>query len=325
MGKKSIYEYETVKKFIEVESGSGCKLLSKKYINNSSKMSFRCRCGNPFQTSFSKFKNRNKRQCNNCGRKNIGNRLRKTKAEVEQEVYNLVKDEYSIVEGEVYVNNKTGIKMKHKSCGHLWSATLDNFINKGTRCPQCNHPNYNRNTEQFKKEVLILTNGKFKVLGEYKSARNKILIKHNIKECGYEWKVTPCNFLRGSRCPQCNESKGEEKIRLYLEDKKIKYKSQYTFDDLIGIGCGLLKFDFAVFDSDNNIIFLIEYDGEFHFEKQYSNDKFETTKTHDELKNQYCKDKNIKLLRIPYWKSDAMEAILQSQLDNYKEVLYEKD
>lgn len=305
--------YKKVKNFIEVESNSGCKLLSKEYINNSTKMLFKCSCGNIFQTSFSKFKDRNKRQCNQCSNKNRANKLKKTKEELEREIYNLVGDKYTIVDDEEYKNTSTKIKMRHNECGHEWNVIPLNFL-RGTRCPRCSRPNYNRDTTQFKKEVLFLTNGNYEVLGKYKSARDKILIKHNTIECEHEWEVTPDNFLQGSRCPQCNESKGEEKIRIYFNDKKVNYKPQYTFDDLIGIGGGLLKFDFAVFDLNNNIKFLIEYDGEFHFEKQYSDDKFETVQIHDERKNQYCKDNKISLLRIPYWEFDDIESIIHRWL-----------
>ncbi|MCC0706980.1 hypothetical protein [Clostridioides sp. ES-S-0190-01] len=67
------WTYEQVKYFVENESG--CKLLSTEYINNRTKMLFICKCGKKFITSFEKFKHRNKRQCNECGKKtNINNR-----------------------------------------------------------------------------------------------------------------------------------------------------------------------------------------------------------------------------------------------------------
>ena len=49
---------------------------------------------------------------------------------------------------------------------------------------------------------------------------------------------------------------------------------------------------------------MIEYDGEQHF--KYSNkgwntkEHFEKVKKRDELKNEYCKEKGIPLIRIPY-------------------------
>lgn len=67
------WTYEQVKYFVENESA--CKLLSTEYKNNRTKMLFLCKCGKKFSTSFEKFKHRNKRQCNGCGKKvKINNR-----------------------------------------------------------------------------------------------------------------------------------------------------------------------------------------------------------------------------------------------------------
>ena len=56
--------YEEVKKFIEIDSGSGCKLLSREYNGNQEKLSVQCRCGEVFQVRYSDFmrKDKNKRK-----------------------------------------------------------------------------------------------------------------------------------------------------------------------------------------------------------------------------------------------------------------------
>ena len=58
------WDYVSVKKFIE---DNGCELLSKQYVNNTKIMTIRCNCGKIFYTSFNRFKEQNKRQCNECG------------------------------------------------------------------------------------------------------------------------------------------------------------------------------------------------------------------------------------------------------------------
>lgn len=73
MGIKLDYDY--VKGF--VSENSNCKLLSGKYINNSSNMKFLCNCGNEFETNFKNFKYLNKRQCTRCGIEIRTNKLRK--------------------------------------------------------------------------------------------------------------------------------------------------------------------------------------------------------------------------------------------------------
>ena len=39
-----------------------------------------------------------------------------------------------------------------------------------------------------------------------------------------------------------------------------------------------------------------------------------STQRNDNIKNQYCKDNNIKLVRIPYWEFDNIENILEKEL-----------
>lgn len=63
-----------------------------------------------------------------------------------------------------------------------------------------------------------------------------------------------------------------------------------------------MKFDFAIFNKQGNVAFLIEYDGEQHFkpvEKWGGEEKFLIQRERDNRKNIYCKEKGIPLIRIP--------------------------
>lgn len=59
---------------------------------------------------------------------------------------------------------------------------------------------------------------------------------------------------------------------------------------------------------------LIEYDCAYHFGKLYENDGYEIRVIHDKKKDDYCKQNNIPLLRIPYWEFDNIENILSKEL-----------
>ena len=107
-------------------------------------------------------------------------------------------------------------------------------------------------------------------------------------------------------------------ILTYLQNYNTLFKQEYSFENLLGVGGGLLRFDFAVFDDINNLKLLIEYDGEFHFKKYYETQNFEDLQMHDNRKNQYCKDNNIPLIRIPYWQFDKIEQILDKWLSKYQ-------
>lgn len=111
-----------------------------------------------------------------------------------------------------------------------------------------------------------------------------------------------CKCIRSCGCQM--QSLGEELISNLLKDNNITYKKEYTFKDLKGIRGGCLRFDFAIFNKDDSLIELIEFDGVQHF-KEVSGlwkDSYtlEERQTNDKLKNEYCKNNNIKLIRIPY-------------------------
>lgn len=306
--------YEEVKHYIEVESGSDCKLLSKEYINYDTKMGFKCKCGNEFEISYDKFLHQNKRQCNECGSKSSYKNRTKTTEQFKNEVYKLVGNEYRVLSD--YKTAKAKIKMIHDDCGYIYYVRPDNFLN-GTRCPYC-FGNIKKTTKEFTKEVYDLVGDEYEVLGNYINSDEPIMMKHNL--CGQMWEVRPYHFIgNSSRCPYCFESKGEQKVKKYLENNNIYFTIQEKFDNCRNIK--LLPFDFYL----PNCNLLIEYDGEQHFKptnfggisdkKALKN--FNQTKQNDQIKNQYCKDNDIPLLRIPYWDFDNIEQILEEWLHKY--------
>lgn len=116
---------------------------------------------------------------------------------------------------------------------------------------------------------------------------------------------------RGSGCSICKISRGELKIEQYLKENNIKYKIQKRFKHCKNKN--RLPFDFYL--SEYNIC--IEYDGELHYKKsrRYNAEyKLKQTKINDKIKTKYCKDSNIKLIRIPYWEFKNIENKLKMEL-----------
>lgn len=134
---------------------------------------------------------------------------------------------------------------------------------------------------------------------------------------------------RGTKSCGCLQSFNEVRIERILKNEKVNYKTQYTFDDCINPNTGRkLKFDFAVFDSRNNLKFLIEYDGEQHFYgMRFTNNKKEREDRNrkifafDNIKNEYCKKNNIRLYRIDFTKKDNLEDIILTIIKNESEEL----
>lgn len=55
---------DSIKEFVEKNSDS--KLLTTEYRGFSQKLQFECVCGNTFEKTFTKFKNKNQRKCEVC-------------------------------------------------------------------------------------------------------------------------------------------------------------------------------------------------------------------------------------------------------------------
>lgn len=309
-------KYEEVKDFIEVESDSGCKLLSKEYINANTNLLIECRCGISFKATLDNFKRSNKRQCNNCGQKG------KTAFTFEFAKYFIEVESNSGCKllSKNYIDCKKELLLECE-CRTQFTTNFDKFKNRNKRqCNKCSKTkssiDLRKTNTEFNKEIYDLVGDEYIVLGEYINSKTYIKICHST--CGCKWDVIPCNFLRGSRCPQCNESKGERRIRLYLESIRLKFIQELIFEDLVGVGGGNLRFDFGGYNDKDEIIYLIEYDGKQHFEHVASLMDFQSftdIQTHDKRKNQYCKDNNIPLLRIPYWEFDNIDTIIYEWLN----------
>ena len=98
----------------------------------------------------------------------------------------------------------------------------------------------------------------------------------------------------------CIRSKGEFQIEQLLKEHNINFQREYSFDNLKDKLS--LRFDFAIFNNKNELLGLIEYQGEQHYCKSngfYSEDLIK----HDKMKINFCNKNNIKLKHIIYKKN----------------------
>lgn len=166
-------------------------------------------------------------------------------------------------------------------------------------------------TEEVKGRIEDLTGNEYLLLGNYINNSTKMLVKHNL--CGNDYEVNWNNFHQGVRCPNCNESKGEKEISGILNSLNIKYTSQKRFPE-----CkhkNTLPFDFYIHNKKSKL--LIEFDGIQHFKPiEYfgGEDVLRDTQFRDKIKDDFAKEKDIPLLRIPYTEQDNIESILTSKL-----------
>lgn len=187
---------------------------------------------------------------------------------------------------------------------------------RGAGCPLCKRhriaSTQTKTTSQFIEEAKHIHGG----LYDY-SVSEYIGVYHPIKViCPIHgvFEITPINHLsRKFGCPTCNGSSlGERKIIDWLNRKKIPFIREKTFP-----GCvdrGRLRFDF--FLPNHNLC--IEYDGEGHYHPINRNgspntiiqNDFIASKRRDGIKNKFCEDNGISLLRIPFWQYKDIPDIL---------------
>lgn len=104
-------------------------------------------------------------------------------------------------------------------------------------------------------------------------------------------------------------SRAEIKIAEILKLSGLNFKEQYSFPDLIGQGGHALRFDFAVFDDNDELEFLIEYQGIQHYKPKSifgGMSGLRKQQFYDMEKRQYCKKHNIKLVIIPFWEQNLI-------------------
>jgi hypothetical protein len=167
---------------------------------------------------------------------------------------------------------------------------------RGNGCRKCGDLKKRNDEEKIIKKLKEIHNGKYEYdLSDYENVYSDINIK--CPDHGF-FKMRLRNHLYyGYGCPSCSSSKGEECIIKYLEENNIEYIFQKKFENCIYKNP--LRFDFYL--PKYNIC--IEYDGIQHFEpiKFFGGEEiFKNIKERDNIKNEYCLENNIKLIRIPY-------------------------
>lgn len=216
-------------------------------------------------------------------------------SEFTNRIKSLVGDEYVFLDK--YDGAETKIRVKHNVCGTVRLVTPHAFT-KGPSCPTCSVKKPKLTEDVFRQRVLDEVGEEYNFLECYVNMRTKIKVVHN--KCGSQYKVAPHMFFKGTRCPQCNSSKGESYISTFLTELGIDYEREYRFPD-----CRYkytLPFDFALVD-EGNVYAVIEYHGKQHYypnEFFGGDDGFIGVKERDRIKENYCVDNGIKYIEIPY-------------------------
>lgn len=154
---------------------------------------------------------------------------------------------------------------------------------------------------------------------EDKIYNNKPYVNYLCKcDCGKIIEITSSAINAGQLSCGCSKrSRGEYQIFSFLTQQNYDFQEQYK----IILDTGEKRyFDFAL-KKEEQIIGLIEYDGEQHYkEVSIFNKSLEENQKRDLQKTQWAKNNNIPLLRIGYKDYNNIQNILKNFL---KEIKYE--
>lgn len=130
--------------------------------------------------------------------------------------------------------------------------------------------------------------------------------KFKCKKCGFVWESAARTMvMSGKQCPNCGGYYvGEKSICQILDNWEIKYVQQYKF----AYCCDKRPLPFDFYLPDFGVC--IEFDGIHHFEQRDGWTDLEEVQRHDNIKNKFCKNNGIPLIRVPYWVSGELEYYL---------------
>lgn len=289
------------------------------YSNNRSLLTFLCsECNVPFTTTgFLYKKSLDGKRCIKCKQKLAVNSSSARDSFIEKckEIhggyydYRLVPDHFRAIDPIIIICPKHG----------EIQTTADRHKNQKSGCQRCHIENITTTSRSDKVEFTLKANHvhNFKYQYDkvvYVNAKTPVIItcpKHG------DFEQTPDVHLRRSGCRSCNStSQPVQEITNVLDKHGIYFSTEKMFEDCIGVGNRPLRFD--IFIPGKNL--LVEYDGVHHFqpttysrsitdEQAFTN--FQIQQQNDEIKNKYCEENHINLIRIPYTDHHPGATLLQ--------------
>lgn len=258
----------------------------------------KCSCGNIFITRGESLRTGHTKTCGHCPTKK---ELQKIETEKKRDITGQVFGRLKVLYKDEIKKNSYWIC--ECECGNIVSRRKDSLKSQGEKA-SCGCRKSELASQQWSTHLEGQRFGKLKVIqrvlhnelrslwecqcdcGNVVFFPTRYLLSMNVKSCGCE-----------------SRSYGELEIRKQLKELSISFKEQYTFSDCLTENNRPIRYDFALFDESENIICLIEYNGQQHYQAiDYfgGEEKFKQQQLRDNIKRNYCLNKNIPLIEIPY-------------------------
>jgi len=348
-GSNNPYTSQNIKLWCKLE-GKYFTLLSNEYHNNSELLQWQCLvegCKEIFENCWGNI--HFGQGCGFCDGKQVGisNCLATLNPSLAKEWHPIKNGELTPLDVTVNSDQYAWWQCKDNP-KHEWGIKISSRNGMETKCPYCSHslPSEDYNLLIINPELCKEWNYKRndKLPEEYCPGSEE-KVYWECKDCSHEWEAVIYSRNKkddkGNGCPECKKSKGEKECKkifiskgfieidqddynkLLTIDKNLNiyFIPQKTFKGLVGLGNGLLSYDFYI--PKYNL--LIEYQGEYHDQVilNYKNEPRELAearlvkqKEHDKRKKEYAEQNKYNFLEIWYWEKDNIEIILNEYINN---------
>jgi len=273
---KRLLSYQYIKGFIDVDSESGCKLLSIDYDGIFDKLDVQCKCGNTFEVSFDAFKYNKVRRCRECYIASASKEMTLSYQEVKDFIEIESNSNCKLVSTE-YVNAHENLWLKCP-CGKDFQVNFNKFKSNNQRqCCECGNKNtgdkLRKPYEEVKYLIEIKSNSQCKLRSKtYKDVKSNLDIEC---KCGTIFETSLENFSKGKiRCDACTMKLVSELLKTPYLDIKAYIEGEN------GNGCKLITEEIDYINTSENISiectcgnkFITTYDNFKHQNKKQCND-----------------------------------------------------
>lgn len=210
----------------------------------------------------------------------------------------------------IYVTRNKPVIVRCKKHDYTWSPLAENLERGQAMCPLCKSELYKQKFTMSQKEYIdrciLVHNNKYDYSKTiYRGMDNKITITCPIHG---DFEQMASNHIKGSGCPKCKRSKGEEQVISLLNKLGIKYIEQYV---IYPDNKHKIIVDFYLPEHNT----FIEYNGIQHYIpiKHFGGElRFTQQTERDNILRNYCKINSIKLIEIKY--NENVVEYLESEL-----------
>lgn len=292
----------------QIACSRGGELLSTEYINNRSKLSFRCGKLHEFEMDADHLKNR-KQWCKICSNKSNG-RSKRLDISVYQQ---LARDRGGVLLSTEYINKEHKLKWKCSE-GHVWEAVAGSVKNGKKWCRKCADDHLKVSKLKYSIQDAI----------DYATENNGECLNTSMTNCmdmitwrcnkGHEWTVRFTSAIRGFWCRGCCSSKSENVCREILQNI-----TGWDFPNTRPEFLQGLELD--GYNKTARVAF--EYNGEQHYKyiPHFHRDPEDFNKQleRDRRKYRLCAENKVDLIIIPYTFSfnnkDELEVFIRDELE----------